>query len=99
MWYKAAKVSDIKDGAAQVVPIDGKTIALFNLKGKFFALDNVCPHRGGPLAQGYVDGTIVTCPLHAWEFDVTNGECKTMHGPTQKTYPIKIEKDEVLIEI
>ena len=49
----------------------GRVIALFNVDGTFYALDGVCPHQGGPLGQGTLEGCIVTCPWHGWQFDVT----------------------------
>ena len=99
MWHKAAKVSDIAEGASQLVQISEQTIALFHVQGEFYALQNTCPHRVGPLVEGHLDGTMVTCPWHAWQFDVKSGECHTMKGAKQKIYMTKIEKDEVYIEV
>ena len=98
-WHKVAKTTDMKDGGAQIIDISGQSIALFNLKGKFYATDNHCLHRGGPLADGHIEGSIVTCPWHAWQFDVKSGECLTMKGSKLKCYPTKIENSEIHIEI
>ena len=98
MWHRAAKISDIAEGASQSLDINGQSIALFRLKGKFYALDNHCLHRGGPLGDGHLDGTVVTCPWHAWQFDIKSGECQTMQGAKQKCYATKIEKGEVWVE-
>ena len=98
MWREAAKKSDIGEGKSQLVEFDGKVIALFNHKGKFYAVDNKCPHRGGPLVQGHVEDGKVTCPWHAWQFELKTGACDTMPGTQQKCYPVKVEKDEVWIE-
>ena len=99
MWHKVAKVSDIAAGCAQTLEISGKMIALFNLDGKFYAVDNRCLHRGGPLAQGHLEGNVVTCPWHAWQFDIPSGKCHTMPDTKQNVYPVKIEKDEVYVEV
>ena len=99
MWHKAGKVSDVQEGKSQVLEIAGQGIAIFNVRGKFYAIQNTCPHRGGPLSEGHLEGNVVTCPWHAWQFDVTDGGCQTMPGTKQKTYPTKIEKDEVYIEV
>ena len=99
MWHKVAKISDIADGKSQMVEIESQIIALFNVRGQFYAMQNACPHRGGPLVEGHMEGNIVTCPWHAWQFDVTSGKCQTMLGAIQKTYPVKIEKEEVYIEV
>ena len=98
-WQKVAKVTDIADGAGQVLDISGESIALFHVKGKFYAMANHCPHRGGPLADGHVEDGQVTCPWHGWQFDVKSGECQTMPGSKQKCYTTKIENGEVFIEI
>ena len=60
-------------GDARVVEIGGKTLALYNVEGKFYSMDNTCVHRGGPLGEGFLDGTIVTCPWHGWQYDLTTG--------------------------
>ena len=99
MWHKVAKVSDVPEDTGQAVDLSGKSIALFNSKGKFYAMDNHCPHRGGPLADGYLEGKTVTCPWHAWQFDITNGACDTMEGAKQTCYATKIENDEVWVEL
>ena len=70
---RAAKVSEIPVGSIKEVTVGGKPIAVANIAGKFYALDNTCLHRGGPLGQGQLEGNIVTCPWHGWQFDVTTG--------------------------
>ena len=99
MWVKAVKTGDIAPGASQVLEVSGQAIALFNVGGKFYAIENTCPHQGGPLGEGYLDGKEVTCPWHAWTFDVTSGKCTSAPGPAQKTYPVKIESQDILIEV
>ena len=99
MWHKVAKVSDMADGGAQTLQIDQQPIALFKLGGLFYAIQNACLHRGGPLADGHLEGTVVTCPWHGWEFDVKSGECRTMEGAKLKTYPTKIENEDVFIQL
>ena len=98
-WHKAAKVSDIADGASQAFEIAAHSIALFRIQEKFYAIDNHCMHRGGPLADGHLEGNTVTCPWHAWQFDVKSGECHTMQGEKQRCYTTKIEADDVFIDI
>ena len=98
-WHKVAKVSDIADGASQSLKVAGQAIGLFRLEGKFYALQNHCLHRGGPLADGHMESSVVTCPWHAWQFDVKTGECLTMAGAKLKTFNTKVEKDEVFVEV
>ena len=61
-------------------------------------LENGCAHRGGPLGEGHVEGTEVTCPWHAWSFDLKTGECTTDPEMKQKTWPVKVEGGEVYLD-
>ena len=97
-FVKVASVNDIKPGQGKSVNVDGVEIALFNIDGKFYAIDNVCKHRGGPLGEGELDGNIVTCPLHGWQYDVTNGNCVTMPAHVQK-FEVKVEGNDVLVNV
>ena len=99
MWQAAAKASEIAQGAGRSLEVAGQKIALFHVGGKFYALADTCPHRGGPLGDGHLEGTQVTCPWHAWQFDVTTGECQTMPGGKQPCFKTKIENGEVWIDI
>ena len=99
MWRKLAKLSEIQEGQSIVVDVDTKPIALFKVQGAVYALDNTCPHRGGPLGEGSLDGSEVTCPWHAWTFDVKTGECQSSPGFKQPTYQVKIEGDDVTIDV
>jgi nitrite reductase/ring-hydroxylating ferredoxin subunit len=67
-------VADLPPGKAAEVAVGGQPVALFNVRGTFHALAGRCPHRGGPLGQGYLDGSRVSCPWHNYTFDVTTGE-------------------------
>lgn len=96
---KVAKVSEIEEGKAKVVEVDKRPVALFKVDGKIFAIDNICPHRGGPLDEGYLEGKTVTCPWHAWQFDVTTGACATVPASRQRTYAVRLDGDEISIEI
>lgn len=97
-WQFVAKLSEIAEGSCKTVQCAGPTFALFRTGGKVFALDSSCPHRGAPLGDGTLDGKEVICPWHAWTFDVETGECKTVPDVKQKTYPVKIEKDEIFVD-
>ena len=99
MWINAGKTSDIDEGKSQVLNVNGKEIALFKIEGKLFAIENICPHRGGPLAEGFLEGSEVTCPWHAWTFDVKTGMCHTVPDTKQPTFKVKIENNEVFVEV
>jgi nitrite reductase/ring-hydroxylating ferredoxin subunit len=70
---RVAAAGELAHGEGRVVEVEGRALALFNVDGRYYAIDNVCPHRGGPLAEGDLDGRVVSCPWHAWRFDVTTG--------------------------
>lgn len=95
---KVASRAGLPNGSAMLVEAGGKQIALFNAGGVFYAIDNACKHRGGALAEGDLDGTTVTCPLHGWEYDVTTGA--NLDDPNIKLgcYPVKLDGDDILID-
>lgn len=89
------KPTDIPVGESRVYRVGGLEIAVFNVHGSFFATENLCPHRGGPLGEGMLHGKVVSCPWHAWTFDVTTGIC-TFHSEARvKTYPVRVENGEL----
>ncbi len=98
-FVKAAKTADLRVGEARAVEIGGKTIALCNADGTIYALDNTCLHRGGPIGDGFLDGTTVTCPWHGWQYDVTTGQCSTNPAARLGRYEVRIEGDDVLVAV
>ena len=84
-------------GQARIMKAHGRDVAVFNVDGCLYAIDNACPHRGGSLGFGVLEGTIVTCPLHGWTFDVTNGRCTLIEGVHVQTYPVTVEDGQVRI--
>ena len=78
---------------------EGRVYALYNIDGVVSAIDGICPHQGGPLADGQVDGTMVTCPWHGWQFDIRSG--KTPLGPKikQPVYEVKLEGRDILVSV
>ena len=98
-WCRAAKKQDVPEGCGVVSEVAGKKLAIFNVQGQFYATGNTCPHRGGPLGEGELNGPVVTCPWHGWTFDVTKG-CHSENPQVQiPTYPVKVEGDDVLVEV
>ena len=99
MWQKVSALSEIQEGGSKVVTAGGKEVALFKFEGKIYALDNTCPHQGGPLGEGYLDGSRVTCPWHAWAFDVKTGDCQTVSGVKQPGYAVKMDGQDILLNL
>jgi nitrite reductase/ring-hydroxylating ferredoxin subunit len=98
-FVKVAEAADVKPGTAICVEVNGRQIAVFNVDGAFHAIDNTCLHRGGPLAEGEIDGCIVTCPWHGWQYDVTTG-VNTMDD-TEKVdrFDTKVEGGSVFVAV
>jgi nitrite reductase (NADH) small subunit len=97
-FVRVARRDEIADGAGKVVEVNGQLIALFNSGGQFYAIDNACLHRGGPLGDGEVYGTRVICPLHGWEYDFTTGCSVDDAAMKLHCYAVRIAGDDVLIE-
>ena len=99
-FVKVAKTNEIEPGQARLVDVQGKRIALFNVDGTFFALDNTYTHRGGPLAEGEISGHEVTCPWHGARFDVRTGE--VVGPPAQRAvvrYGVRVTGTDVEVEL
>lgn len=85
-------------GEAREFICGSQTLCIANMNGEYSALDNVCPHRGGPLGQGVIEGDKLVCPWHGWQFHPQTGA----YGPADdkvKTYPLKVEGDDVWVEL
>ena len=96
---KVAKKADIPTGTGKVVAAGGKTVAVFNCEGTFYAIDNTCKHRGGPLGEGSLSGTTVTCPWHGWEYDVKSGACQLDASITVQTFDVTVDGDDILVSL
>jgi nitrite reductase/ring-hydroxylating ferredoxin subunit len=78
-FVRAAKLAEIPSGTIREFQVEGRSVALANVGGKFYAINNACLHRAGPLGQGALSGKVVTCPWHGWQYDVTTG--KVLQNP------------------
>jgi nitrite reductase/ring-hydroxylating ferredoxin subunit len=98
-FVKMAALEDLPLGGAREVEFEGRVYALFNIDGQISAIDGICPHQGGPLADGCIEGTMVTCPWHGWQFDVRSG--RTPLGPKikQAVFDVKIEGEDILVAV
>ena len=99
-FVKIAKSDDIQPGQGKMVEVGGKKIALFNVDGVFYAIDDTCTHRGGPLSDGELNGKEVTCPWHGATFDVTTGQVLRPPAPKEVSgYNIRVEGGDIEVEI
>jgi nitrite reductase (NADH) small subunit len=94
-FVPVANVNDVAPGSATTVEIDGREIALFNVAGTFYALDNTCPHQGGPLAEGWIDDATVTCPWHAWCFKLADGKMTLGDFGSVDAFEVRVEGGSV----
>jgi nitrite reductase/ring-hydroxylating ferredoxin subunit len=90
---------EIEEGKGKVVRAEGLTFAIFRVKDEFFALDNSCLHRGGPLGEGALEGFDVVCPWHGWTYDVRTGSFEVIPPLRVRTYPVRKEGDSVVVEL
>lgn len=95
----AARKGEIPRFGKKVVTIDGKTIILVEFKGEIFAFENECPHQGAPLDQAIVRDGYVSCPRHGYRFDLRTGACREHSEFTLTVYPVRIEGDDVMVEL
>ena len=94
-----ARVSDVPEGGAIVVAVAGKDVAVFNVGGRLFAIDDVCPHMGASLSGGYVEDGCVTCPWHYWRFRLADGAWADSPKVKTGSYPVHVVGDEVQLEL
>jgi len=94
---KVAAVQELGEGQARTVEVNGKSIAVFNVAGRYYAIDNLCPHRGGPLGEGDVEGQIVVCPWHGWRWDVTTGANANNPAVRVSCYPVTVEQGTIFV--
>lgn len=93
-----ANLSDIKPGHCLAVSLpNGREIVLFNVDGAIHALENACPHMGGPLCEGELEKERITCPWHGWQFDIRNGTNTTGLGDDAISIKILIKDDKVYL--
>jgi nitrite reductase/ring-hydroxylating ferredoxin subunit len=97
---KIAETKDVAPGTGKVLTADGHSLALFNVAGTFYVIDNACTHMGGPLGEGALAGEVVTCPWHGAEFNVKTGE--VLAPPARRgvrSFPVQVQGDDVLVEL
>ena len=97
-FVRAARKDEIPAGSIREFQVDGLTVAIANVGNKFYAINNTCLHRGGPLGQGELHGVAVTCPWHGWQYDVTTGKLTMNQAVAVKTYTIEVRGEDLWIE-
>jgi nitrite reductase (NADH) small subunit len=94
-----AKLADVPPGSIKTFQVAGKVLAIANVGGSVYAIDNTCLHRGGPLGEGQLEGKVVTCPWHGWQFDVTSGKAVQNANAGVSCFKTEVRGDEVFVEL
>jgi nitrite reductase (NADH) small subunit len=97
-FMRVARKDEIPEGSIREFQVEGVTVAIANVCDKFYAINNICLHRGGPLGQGRLQGVAVTCPWHSWQYDVTTGKLLTNQTIGVKTYMIEVRGDNLWVD-
>ena len=97
---RVGSLDDVRPGGVMEFRQGSTEIAICNVGGELFAVDNRCPHRGGPLSMGALHGTHLVCPWHAWEFDCTSGVCDFNPSIVLRRYAVQVTEDHsILVEL
>jgi 3-phenylpropionate/trans-cinnamate dioxygenase ferredoxin component len=99
-FVKVANVGEVPPGGKKLLDLDGRAIALFNVEGQFYAIDDVCTHDGGPLAEGELEGAEIRCPRHGARFDVRTGKalCFPAFEPVE-TLAVEVRGNEIFVSL
>ena len=98
-FMTVARVGDIPTNSGRQVTVDGRWVALFNVDGRYYAIDATCLHRGGPLADGNLRRSVVTCPWHGWQFDVTTGTLVQDPSMSVARHEARVVGDEIQVRL
>lgn len=97
--YRIGSLAAVEAGDPILTEVNGQDVALFICRGEVIATNGQCPHAGGPLHEGEVEGHILTCPWHGWSFDLETGICQEDDTMILQRYPVRIDGDDVLVRL
>jgi 3-phenylpropionate/trans-cinnamate dioxygenase ferredoxin component len=98
-WTRLIGTNELAEGAAKVVSLADTEVAVFKIGGKFYAIENECLHRGGPLGEGQLKGHTIVCPWHGWKYDVATGALELMPTLKVRTFDVEVRGDDVLVDL
>mgnify|MGYP001563145358 CR=1 FL=1 len=96
--FKVCSMEEVPAGTAYSYQVNNVVVAVFNIEGQYYAINDACPHAGASLSAGYLDGCVVSCPLHAWRFDVRDGTWVDNPCIATDAYPVTIQDGDLFIE-
>jgi 3-phenylpropionate/trans-cinnamate dioxygenase ferredoxin subunit len=99
-FVKAAQVDDVKSGNRKIVEVEGDFIAIFNVDGQYYAIEDTCSHDDGPVAEGDLEGHEIVCPRHGARFDIRDGHVLSFPAITPiRSFSTRIEGNDILIDL
>jgi nitrite reductase/ring-hydroxylating ferredoxin subunit len=98
-WINIGAPIEFPPGALREIVQDGELYAVCNVNGEIRAMAGVCPHQGGPLGEGGLEGSLITCPWHGWQFDSSTGICALNNDLRIPTYPVRVEDNAILVDL
>ena len=96
-FVRVADLDAVPPGSARAFPVGRYDVALFNVGGELYALENSCPHQGGPIADGFLEGRTITCPWHAWCFDLRTGNMTLGDFATIPRFAVRVEAGAIYL--
>ncbi len=99
MWIAVAKTDEIAPGKCKIFTRRSREYAIFNVAGEYYCIDNLCPHAGGSLGEGIIEGDCVTCTWHYWQFDIKTGEMCGNHNVRVNRFAVRDHEGEIQVEI
>lgn len=96
-FVKVVRKDEIEPGSGKTVHVEETPVALFNVAGTYYAVHNTCRHRGGPLGEGELFDSVVTCPWHGWRYDVTTGEKVANPEIRVERFEVRVEEDDIWV--
>jgi nitrite reductase (NADH) small subunit len=98
-FQPVGRIAEFTPGQGKQVTVDGRHVALFRLGDEFFALDNMCLHRGGPICEGLIENGVVTCPWHFWSYDIRTGTMVQDPRVGLSRHEVRLEGDLVSVRL
>ncbi len=96
---RVGTVGELAAGEGMVIEAGGRSVALFHVDGRYYAIDNTCPHRGGPLAEGDLEGLVISCPWHAWRWDVRTGANVNNPAVRVSCFAVRVQGDGIFVDL
>jgi len=98
-FVRAGSLAQLTPGSVAPATVEGHDVALCNIGGTVYAIGNTCPHAGGPLSEGALQGNMIVCPWHAWEYDCRTGQNDFDPDVKAPVYPVRVEGDDILVDV